>query len=137
MKQLTDRQKTVIIGALDNIELPDKFTYTNYEPSTVVSSVMGYILNNKIPLQPYKPVWRWSRVVGYRNVGEYVIHYNVYKLSDEAAFLGMVCHEVCHMLAIGHGGNCMAWYCNGRKKTKSANVYLERAVKKHLRKKNE
>jgi len=133
MKQLTDRQKAKIIGALGNIELPSEFTYTNQKPRTIADVLVAYILNNKIPLKPYKPKWRWSKAVGYRNKGEYIVYYNIYRQSDEAALLGLCVHEILHMIGIGHGGNCMAWYCNGRKKTKSANVYLERAVKKYLR----
>jgi len=133
MKQLTDCQKATIVDALDNIKLPESFTYTMHEPSTVVASIIGYVLNKDIPLKPYRPKWRWSKAVGYRNKGEYIIYYNVYKQSDEAALLGLCVHEIAHMCGYGHGSNCMAWYCNGRKKTKSANVYLERAVKEYLR----
>ena len=76
----TDRQKEKILDALDNIELPKFFTYTGKKPKEVVEYLIWYITVNKVELKPYKPKWRWSKVVGYRNKGEYIIYYNVYKI---------------------------------------------------------
>ena len=133
MKQLTLPQKAKILKALHYIYLPSEFTYTDYSPRIVVDDLIGYVLTREIPLKPYRPKWRWSKAVGYRNEGACIVYYNIYKESDEAALLGLVVHECLHIIGYGHGSNCMAWYCNGRKKTKSANVYLERAVREYLR----
>ena len=134
MEQLTDKQKATIIDALNNIELPRFFTYTGKKPSEVIDYLVWHITVKGVRLKPYYPKWKWSKTVGYRNKGEYVIYYNVYRQNDEVALFGLIVHEVCHMCGIGHGSNCMRWYCDGHKKTKSANVHLEKAVKKYLRK---
>ena len=132
MRQLTKEDKDLIFKALSNIKLPESFTYTNVKPEIIVKQLRQYILENEIPLKAYYPKWRWSKVVGYRNIGEYIVHYNVYKLSDKAAFLGMICHECIHMIGIGHGGNAVHWW-NRKKKYASANFYIGFAVRDYLR----
>ena len=132
MKQLTDRQKAKIVDALKNIELPSSFTYTMHKPEAVVYDLMFYILTYNVPLKPYRPEWRWSKVVGYRLRGSNIVYYNVYKQSDEAALLGLVCHECLHILQYGHGGNAIHWW-NIKRKMQSANYYIGGAVKEYIR----
>jgi len=132
MKQLTDRQKDRIIEALTNIEFPASFTYTNEEPEVIAEHLKWYLVRNEVALKPYRPKWRWSKVVGYRLIGSNIIYYNVYKQSDEAGLLALCVHEILHMIGYGHGGNAIHWW-NKKRKMQSANYYIGNAVKEYLR----
>ena len=122
-----NKQIVEVLKSISKHDLPESFTYTDDSPRYVLDRLVLYLKSNELDIRPYYFKNPFSRVIGFRRVGSKTIYYNpkrVHEVYNSNKFCALVVHEVLHILGYGHGNNCIKWYCNGRKKMRSANYWF-------------
>jgi hypothetical protein len=96
-----------------------------------VYSTLMEATENRIRIKTYKPRYKWSKALAYTDgVDVYLNQYKI--LRSKPSLYGSIAHELCHIAGFKHGSNCIAWYCNGRRKLKSVPYTIGREFKRWL-----